>query len=52
MVVSFRRTINPALVLLYAAIEGVFIGMISKYFETCTRASSPRRCSAPSPPPA
>ena len=25
--------INPALVLLYAAIEGVFIGMISKYFE-------------------
>ena len=33
MVVSFRRTINPALVLVYAAIEGVFIGMISKYFE-------------------
>ena len=33
MVVSFRRTINPGLVLLYAAIEGVFIGMISKYFE-------------------
>jgi len=33
MVVSFRRTINPALVLVYAAIEGIFIGMISKYFE-------------------
>ena len=25
--------INPALVLVYAAIEGVFIGMISKFFE-------------------
>ena len=33
LVVAFRRTVNPALVLLYAAIEGVFIGMISKYFE-------------------
>ena len=34
LVVAFRRVINPALVLVYAAIEGVFIGMISKYFET------------------
>ena len=33
MVVSFRRVVNPTLVLVYAAIEGVFIGMISKYFE-------------------
>ena len=33
LVVAFRRVINPALVLVYAAIEGVFIGMISKYFE-------------------
>ena len=33
MVVSFRRNISPALVLAYAAIEGVFIGMISKVFE-------------------
>ncbi|HEY5822237.1 MAG TPA: Bax inhibitor-1/YccA family protein [Propionibacteriaceae bacterium] len=33
MIVSFRRAVNPTLVLLYAAIEGVFIGMISKYFE-------------------
>jgi len=33
LVVAFRRTVNPALVLLYAAIEGIFIGMISKYFE-------------------
>ena len=32
LVVAFRRVINPALVLVYAAIEGVFIGMISKYF--------------------
>ncbi len=33
LVVSFRRVINPALVLVYAAIEGIFIGMISKFFE-------------------
>jgi uncharacterized YccA/Bax inhibitor family protein len=33
LVVSFRRVINPTLVLVYAAIEGIFIGMISKYFE-------------------
>jgi uncharacterized YccA/Bax inhibitor family protein len=33
LVVAFRRVINPTLVLVYAAIEGIFIGMISKYFE-------------------
>jgi uncharacterized YccA/Bax inhibitor family protein len=32
--VSFRRKIAPGLVLLYAAIEGIFIGMISKIFES------------------
>ena len=37
LVVSFRRAVNPALVLVYAAIEGVFIGMISKYFENAVR---------------
>jgi uncharacterized YccA/Bax inhibitor family protein len=34
MVVSFRRAISPGLVLVYAAVEGVFIGMISKVFES------------------
>jgi uncharacterized YccA/Bax inhibitor family protein len=34
MIVAFRRRVQPGLVLLYAAIEGVFIGMISKFFET------------------
>ena len=34
MVVSFRRLVSPPLVLAYAAIEGVFIGMISKVFES------------------
>jgi uncharacterized YccA/Bax inhibitor family protein len=33
MAVSLRRIVNPGLVLVYAAIEGVFIGLISKYFE-------------------
>jgi len=32
--VSFRRLVNPALVLLYAAIEGIFIGAFSLLFET------------------
>lgn len=32
LLVSFRRKINPAFVLLYAAVEGVFIGAVSKYF--------------------
>ena len=30
MFVAFRRKVSPGLVLLYAAIEGIFIGMISK----------------------
>ena len=34
MVVSFRHKVSPSLVLLYAALEGVFIGMISKVFES------------------
>ena len=33
MVVSFRRTVSPVFVLLYAAIEGVFIGAFSAMFE-------------------
>ena len=34
MLESFRRAINPGFVLAYAAIEGVFIGAISKVFES------------------
>jgi len=34
MVNSFKRNISPALVLAYAAAEGVFIGGFSKFFET------------------
>ena len=34
LLVAFRRNVSPGLVLAYAAIEGIFIGMISKYFET------------------
>lgn len=32
--VSFRRKVNPAFVLAYAAIEGIFIGAVSKMYET------------------
>jgi uncharacterized YccA/Bax inhibitor family protein len=33
LVLSFKRTISPALVLAYAVVEGVFVGAMSKYFE-------------------
>ncbi len=33
MLVSFRRRVNPAFVLAYAAIEGLFLGAVSKAFE-------------------
>jgi len=33
LLVSFRRVVSPPLVLAYAAIEGVFIGLLSKVFE-------------------
>ena len=34
VLVSVRRIVSPALVVAYAAIEGVFVGMISKVFES------------------
>lgn len=34
LLVSFRRAIKPGFVLAYAAIEGVFIGAVSKVYET------------------
>ncbi|MFC7531446.1 Bax inhibitor-1/YccA family protein [Actinoplanes sp. GCM10030250] len=32
LVISFMRMANPVLVVAYAVIEGVFVGMVSKYF--------------------
>lgn len=32
--VAFRRMLNPTLVFVYAAIEGVFVGLLSKVFES------------------
>jgi uncharacterized YccA/Bax inhibitor family protein len=34
MFVSFRREISPALTMVYAALEGIFIGAISRVYET------------------
>ncbi|GAB3139513.1 Bax inhibitor-1/YccA family protein [Micromonospora sonneratiae] len=34
LIISFSRIANPALVVTYAVIEGVFVGMVSKAFET------------------
>ncbi len=39
LLVSLRRDISPPMVFLYAAIEGVFIGMFSNIFNRCTPAS-------------
>jgi uncharacterized YccA/Bax inhibitor family protein len=33
LVLSFKRTVSPGLVLAYAVVEGVFIGAMSKYFQ-------------------
>jgi len=33
LVISFKRTISPGLVLVYAVVEGVFVGAMSKYFQ-------------------
>ncbi len=34
LIISFSRMANPALVIAYAVVEGVFVGMVSKAFET------------------
>nr|MDT0657900.1 Bax inhibitor-1/YccA family protein [Micromonospora sp. DSM 115978] len=34
LVISFSRMANPALVVAYAVVEGVFVGVISKFFES------------------
>jgi uncharacterized YccA/Bax inhibitor family protein len=34
LVLSFKRVISPGLVIAYALVEGVFIGAMSKWFET------------------
>ncbi|KXK61641.1 hypothetical protein AWW66_12490 [Micromonospora rosaria] len=34
MIISFSRMANPALVVTYAVVEGVFVGLVSKFFET------------------
>lgn len=33
LVISFMRMANPALVVAYAVVEGVFVGMVSKFFQ-------------------
>ncbi|BCJ44452.1 hypothetical protein GCM10010168_12660 [Actinoplanes ianthinogenes] len=33
LIISFMRIANPALVIAYAVVEGVFVGMVSKAFE-------------------
>jgi uncharacterized YccA/Bax inhibitor family protein len=34
LIISFRRITNPGLIVAYAAVEGVFVGLFSKVFET------------------
>ncbi|WP_354642085.1 Bax inhibitor-1/YccA family protein [Kitasatospora camelliae] len=34
MVISFKRSVSPALILTYAGLEGFFLGALSKAFET------------------
>jgi len=37
LVISFKQITNPAAILAYAAVEGVFLGGISKFFESIPR---------------
>jgi uncharacterized YccA/Bax inhibitor family protein len=37
MIISFRQSTNPALILAYAFVEGIALGAISKYFESIPR---------------
>ena len=34
LIISFSRMANPALVVAYAVVEGAFVGLVSKFFET------------------
>jgi uncharacterized YccA/Bax inhibitor family protein len=34
LIISFSRMANPALVIAYAVVEGAFVGLISKFFES------------------
>ena len=34
LVISFKRVTNPAVIGAYAVVEGVFVGIVSKFFET------------------
>ncbi len=46
MVISFMRMANPVLVGVYAVVEGAFLGLVSKAFESFYDASS---CRPPRP---
>ena len=39
MVISFTKTIRPPLILLYAAVEGVFVGGVSDWYQTAFQVS-------------
>jgi uncharacterized YccA/Bax inhibitor family protein len=34
LIISFKRVTNPPLILTYAVVEGVFLGLVSKFYET------------------
>jgi uncharacterized YccA/Bax inhibitor family protein len=34
LVISFRRSVSPALILTYAGLEGIFLGVLTKVFDT------------------
>ena len=49
LIISFSRMANPALVVAYAVVEGVFVGLVSKVYETALpRHRAPGRGRPPS----
>ena len=47
LVIAFRKTLSVPLILLYAVVEGLFMGAVSQFFnaQPQPQASSARRCS-------
>ena len=50
LMIAFKKTLSVPLILLYAVVEGLFMGAVSQFFNGSTPESSARRCSRRSRP--
>ena len=40
LVISFKRITNPVVIVAYAVVEGVLLGVVSRFFESAVRRAS------------